>query len=321
MQRLLLTGGSGFIGHWIARLLPPDYSLRILARPHSDLSLLDRAGVRYERALGDLCDRASLQRALEGIEGVIHAAGYIAFDRRDAGRIRAANLDGCLNLFAAAQQAGVQRVVYTASIFALGHAERGLVTAESPFNAQALLDIPYVQAKREAELAARRFIEQGLPLIRIYPGLCLGPEDRTHSSSALIGEWLQGRLPALVDGGICYLDVRDAAAAHIAALTHGEPGAQYLLPGYNLTHHDLFARLAPLAGRAAPHLTMPPALAEWGAALLERLLPRPFLYRDMARLMRYRWWYEGAASQQALALCYRPLEETLRATLAELRPA
>ncbi|MBA3531305.1 MAG: NAD-dependent epimerase/dehydratase family protein [Ardenticatenales bacterium] len=321
MNTILLTGGSGFIGHWVARLLPPHLTLRILARPYSDLSLLDRANVRYERVTGDLLDPTSLLAALEGVEGVIHAAGYISFDRRRATQIRLANLEATLNLFRACGAQRVSRVVYTASIFALGHAKQGLVTRESAFNAGALLDIPYVQAKREAELAARDWMEQGLPLVRVYPGLCLGPEDRTRSSSSTIGEWLRGRLPVLVEGGICYLDVRDAAAAHVAALLQGEVGAQYLIPGYNLTHYQLFEQLAPLAGKQLPWLTVPAPLAELGAGLLERLIDPPPLYRDMARLMRYRWWYDGQSSEAALGIHYRPLEETLRVTLAELRDA
>lgn len=318
MTTLLLTGGSGFVGHWIARALPPTVRLRILARPTSDLSLLERAGVPFERVTGDLLDPASVRAAVQGVESVIHAAGTISFNRAEAERVRQANLDASLILFHAALEAGVQRVVHTASIFALGHAQAGLVTPDSSFNGEQFLDIPYVGAKRDLELASREFLAEGLPLVRVYPGLCLGPEDRTHSSSGIIAEWLRGRVPALVNGGICFVDVRDAAAAHVAALLHGEVGAQYLVPGYNLTHRQFFEALAPLAGRRPPRLTVPPALATLGAAVQERLLAPPPIWRDEARLMGYRWWYDDRATLAALGLRYRPLTDTLRATLLAL---
>lgn len=312
---VVVTGASGFIGHWIAQLAPPDVRLRVLARPTSDLSRLP-SGI--EVATGDLLDRDALRAALDGVDAVIHAAGIISFDRRDAERVRRANLVATQNLFEVARQLGIGRIVHTASIFALGHADPALCTGHEPFNARALLDIPYVAAKHDIELMSEAMLAEGLPLVRLYPGLCLGPEDRTQSSSGVIAAWLRGQVPAITRGGICYMDVRDAAAAHWAALARGEVGQRYLLPGTNLTHRQLFTRLAALTGRRAPPLTVPVPLAVTGAALMQRLMAEPPLRPDMARLMGYRWWYEDTATQ-SLGLSLRHLDETLHATLAELR--
>lgn len=314
---VLLTGGSGFVGHWVARSLPASLHLRLLARPTSDLALLDEAGVAYERVEGDLLEPESLRRALRGADAVIHAAGLISFDRRAAGAVWDNNVRATAALFEAALEAGVSRVVQTASIFALGHAERGVVTGEEPFNGAHLLDIPYLRAKWEVERLSQGMIARGLPLVRLYPGLCLGPEDRTRSSSGTIAEWLRGRLPALMRGGICFVDVRDAARAHVAALACGGVGERYLLPGYNLSHRELFERLAPLAGRRAPRLTVPAWVGVRGASLLERLMDEPPLRRDVARLMGHRWWFRDDSAK--LGIRYRPLEQTLRATLDGLR--
>ena len=73
-MKTLLTGASGFMGGWLARTLNPSPGeLRVLARPTSDLSVL--ADLPLERVEGDLLDRNSLLRGLEGVEQVIHAAG------------------------------------------------------------------------------------------------------------------------------------------------------------------------------------------------------------------------------------------------------
>lgn len=313
---ILLTGASGFMGGWIARRLEPARGeLRVLARPESNLSALPRG--RFERVSGDLLDRTSLDRALRSVERVIHAAGTISFRRRDAARVWESNVTGTANLFDAALAAGVERVVMTASIFALGHAENVQAVDEGgTFNAPELLDIPYIRAKVEVERLAQDAIARGLPLIRLYPGLALGPGDIHRSSSGAINAWLHGRLPAIVvGGGICLMDVRDAAAAHIAALRLGEPGRRYLATGHNIALPELFDRLASLTGLAPPVFRLP---ASWAAPLarvakLAGMFPR--LGPDQARLMAYRWWYDSTRGRRELALGYRPLDRTLADTL------
>ena len=316
----LLTGASGFIGSWVARTLAPTPgSLRVLVLPGDDLSLLE--GLSLDVVEGDLLDPASLRRTLDGVSWVYHVAGRIGFRPRDAEVIRRVNFDGAVNLFEAALAVGVERVVYTASIFALGRAESPdrLVDEDAAFNADDLLDIPYIRAKRDAELAAQAFIARGLPLIRLYPGLCLGADDRNRSSSGAIDAWLHGRLPGIVTGGgICLMDVRDAAAAHIAAMEKGVPGRRYLAAGHNVTLPGLFARLSRLTGKRAPILRLPPWLGAPIVRVTERLGLFPALDSAQARLMARYWWYTSARAQAELDIRFRPLDDTLRDTVAWL---
>ncbi len=318
MATVLVTGASGFIGQWIARLCPPQHSLRILARRTSDISTLENNKIRFERVPGDLTDSESLLAAVQGVDAIIHAAGQISFDRRHAEKTLAINYFGTRNLFEAALKAGVQKIVYPASIFALGYARNELVTETNAFVAQEFLDIPYFQAKVAAEQTAQYLIQKGLPLVRVYPGVCLGPGDNRHSSNGFIVGWLKGLLPALVNGGICFIDVRDAAVAHWQALERGQIGERYLAPGYNLTHRQLFTQLAQVSGRLAPPFTVPAWMGVLGGTLYERFFAHPPLYRDEARLMAHYWWYDDRQSRQTLALTYRPFNETLRDTLAEI---
>ena len=317
----LITGASGFIGSWIARLLAREQTaLRLLLRPGSCPPPLD--GVSVEVVEGDLLDRASLQRAMQGVREVYHAAGIISFRRRDAALVRQVNYEGAVNLFKAALEAGVERVVYTASIFALGCAKdaRHPAREDSPFNVPDLLDIPYLRAKYDAELAAQEAVKDGLPLIRLYPGLCLGPGDVKLSSSAAIAEWMRGRLPAVISGGgICLVDVRDAAAAHIAAMRRGSIGRRYLAHGHNVTLTDLFHRLERLTGRPAPRLHLP----LWAGLPLARLAEwvnySPALDSAQARLMARYWWYDSSLAQRELGVTFRPLDETLTDTVNWLK--
>lgn len=317
----LLTGASGFIGGWIARLLePPPGVLRVLARPTSDLSALGDSPV--ERIEGDLLNFASLQRAMEGVRRVYHAAGWISFRVKDADLVCRVNGEGAANLFKAALEAGVEKVVFTASIFGLGSARDAEHPADEAirFHNHDLLDIAYVRAKHDAERAAEEAIGAGLPLVRLYPGLCLGPGDRNRSSSGTIDAWLKGRLPGIViGGGICLVDVRDAAAAHIAAMRHGVPGCKYLATGHNVTLVELFDRLSVIARRGAPLLRLPPGIGVPLAWLAERLHVLPALDSTQARLMARTWWYDSMRAEEELGVSFRPLDDTLAATVEWLR--
>jgi dihydroflavonol-4-reductase len=319
----LITGATGFVGGWIARLLAKEgMPLRALVRPGRQLPF--PAGPSVETVEGDLLDLPSLRRAMQGVRQVYHAAGFISFRRRDAVLVRQINDEGAVNLFKAAMEAGVERVVYTASIFALGCAK----DAEHParedhfFNAPDLLDIPYLRAKYDAELAAQEATKRGLPLIRLYPGLCLGPGDVRLSSSAAIAEWLRGRLPAIITGGgICLMDVRDAAAAHIAAMRQGEVGRRYLAHGHNVTLTGLFRQLERLTGRPAPRLQLPLWAGLPLAWLAEQINYSPALDSAQARLMACYWWYDSTLAQRELGITFRPLDETLMDTVNWLTAA
>lgn len=314
----LITGASGFIGGWIARLLDQQgESFRVLARPHSRLGHLQ--GAEYQLVPGDLLEPPSLRRALEGVTQLYHAAGWISFRRRDAARMQRINLEGTVNLLQAALDVGVEKVVFTASIFALGPAPDPAhpATEDSAADITRLARrIPYVGAKLEVEQAVERFLDTGLELVRLYPGLCLGPGDLNRSSSGSIDAWLRGRLPALIHGGgVALMDIRDGAAAHIAAMQRGLPGRRYLATGHNLTPQELFNKLSALAGRRPP-ISLPPALGIPLADLAETLNILPAIDGGQARLMAHHWWYDSRRAVEELGLSFRPIDETLRDTLA-----
>jgi dihydroflavonol-4-reductase len=318
--KTLLTGASGFLGGWIARTLNPvPGDLRVLARPTSDLSALD--DLPLDRIEGDLLDIDSLRRALDGVEQVIHTAGRIQFKRRAGADIYRLNYEGTTNLFQAALEARVERVLYTGSIFGIGYATdpEHPMDETGTFNAPHLLDIPYVRAKHDAEQAAEEYLQRGLLLVRLYPGLCLGAGDHNRSSSGAIDAWLHGGLPATISGGgICLMDVRDAAAAHVAALKSGKVGTKYLATGHNVTLPALFDQLAVIAGRRPPPLRLPVGIGARLARLVETLGVFPALDEAQARLMGHYWWYDSSRAEQELGVQFRPLEETLRWTVAWL---
>src|SRR5262245_60353856 len=115
MPRVLVTGGTGFLGHHIARrLVAEGFDVRVLARPSSPRVLLD--GLPVEFAVGDLTDSASLRHAVAGCTTLFHvAADYRLWARRPEELYRS-NVTGTEELLRAARAAGIERVVYTSTV-------------------------------------------------------------------------------------------------------------------------------------------------------------------------------------------------------------
>lgn len=118
-MRVLLTGGSGFVGGHVARVLAAEgHDLRLLVRPTSNTSFVD--DLRFERVVGDLRQPETLHSACEGVDAVVHAAAVLRAVQQ--GDFMRANRAGTKGLAEAAANAGVERFVYVSSIAARGPA-------------------------------------------------------------------------------------------------------------------------------------------------------------------------------------------------------
>jgi dihydroflavonol-4-reductase len=152
----------------------------------------------------------------------------------------------------------------------------------------------------------------------VRPSFVLGPGDTRGSSASIVPAFVRRRIPAYVEGGASFCDVRDVAQGHVAALERGRVGEAYVLAGHNLRVGELAARVCALAGvRPPPRVPYLAALAF--AALQEgwsRVSGRPPATRR--ELVRAAALYTFASSEKAraeLAYAIRPLDETIRDTL------
>ena len=257
MAKTLVTGGTGFIGsHLVRELAQRGDEVRLLVREGSDPTVLE--GIEWERATGDVTDRDSVRKAMDGVERLFHVAGTTSMRARDRDRVFEVNVGGTRNVMEEALRAGVVRAVYTSSSSAVGTAEPGgTVDEEEPFTA-GKLGIAYVNSKHEAEMVSMRVAAKGLPVVIVNPSFVLGPDDPNPSgtSNALVRRLLLRRLPGYLDGAINVVDVRDVAKGHLLADERGHEGERYLLAGRNFTLQRLFADLSRIAGVPAPPLRM-----------------------------------------------------------------
>ncbi len=142
MPRILLTGASGGVGARLRKLLPAIYPDLVL----SDLVKPDDLSPDEKFIQADLADFAQVQKAVEGIDGIIHLGGFSVEGPWET--ILNANIIGCYNLFEAARLAGVKRVVFASSNHAMGFHPR---TETIDINAIARPDTRYGVSKAFGE--------------------------------------------------------------------------------------------------------------------------------------------------------------------------
>lgn len=323
-MKLLLTGGTGFLGKNVARaLLGRGHELRLLAREGSDLSGLP-AGL--ELARGDVTDADSLRRAAEGCAAVLHMAALVKTWVPDNDRFEAVNLGGFRNALAAARSAGA-RLVYTSSFIAVGPtglepADEGRLHPGEPYRND------YERTKALADAEARQAAQAGADLVMLYPGVIYGPGDLTDGNLVvkLVVDHLHGRVPGIVGPGDrlwSYSFVDDVAAGHAAALERGRAGERYFLCGENVDMNGFFARLEQLTGRPAPRRHIPYGAAtalgalQWLWAELTGHPPQ-ITHREVG-VFREHWAYSSAKAERELGYAPTPLLEGLRRTLHWLR--
>ncbi|MBR1201127.1 aldehyde reductase [Bradyrhizobium sp. AUGA SZCCT0240] len=256
---ILVTGIGGFLGGHIARqLLAQGYCVRGSVRRmgHCD-KIRDQVcpdvaadGHRISFIEADLRSDAGWDAAVAGCRYVIHSASPFpsTLPKDEDDLIRPAR-EGALRVLRAAQQAGTMRVVMTSSIAATNHGNgQAPYTEDDWTDPTSLRATPYYKSKTLAERAAWAFADEtGLDLVVINPGIIFGPllGPDYGTSVGLIQQMMSGKLKRVPRFGVAVVDVRDAADAHIRAMTHPEAsGERFIAAGKFFWMRDMAAALA-----------------------------------------------------------------------------
>jgi dihydroflavonol-4-reductase len=316
MPTTLVTGATGFVGSHVARaLVARGDDVRVTVRATSQLDALE--GVAVQTAVADLLDRRAVRRALRDVDRVFHVAGSTNL-RAPAEALFEANVSTTRVVLEEALRAGVERVVHTSSVAAVGPAPQG-GTADERALWRGSLGIPYVEAKHEAEVEALRIAARGLPVVVACPAYVLGRGDLGRSSTELVRRFMLRRIPAYVDGAINVVDVEDVAEGIVLADERGVPGERYILGNRNYTWDRLFADLARLSGIEPPAVKLPvPAALALAEALGRAPGPTPVTPVEVRSAAQW-WTYRSTKARRELGWTTRPHEETVEATVAWYR--
>ena len=215
-------------------------------------------------------------------------------------------------MLAVARALGTPRVLYTSSFVAIPPQGR----------TEPLAANDYQRTKVAADRVADEAVRDGLPLIRVYPGVVYGPGSFTEGNlvGRLIADHLAHKLPGLVgpENRWSYAYVDDVAAGHCAALERGRIGGRYALGGENAPQRRVFEIVRRLTGRRPPPRIPFPVATLLGAAEELRVTlfgGTPLLTRGAVDIFRHDWSLDSAEAIRELAYTITPLEDGVARTV------
>jgi len=311
----LVTGGTGFVGaHVVRALLARGDRVRCLVRPGAARANLE--GLDVELVEGDLTDPPSLERAVRGARTLFHCAADYRLYARDPSEIYRTNVEGTRNVLEAAFRAGVERVVHTSSVGALGLTRDGSPADErTPVRFEEIVG-HYKKSKYLAEREAERWAARGLPVVIVNPSTPVGELDsKPTPTGQLIVDFLRRRIRFYVDTGLNLVDVRDVAAGHLLAADRGRVGEKYILGHRNLTLKEILDLLGEISGIRSPRIRIPHfvplAIAAIDTARARLTGTRPFLPLEAVRMSRHRMFFDSSKAVRELGLPQSPIRDAL----------
>ena len=294
-RRVLVTGGTGFIGGRVVEKLVLEHGakVRVLTSAYAGASRVARFDLELIR--GDVSDRAMVHRAAEDCDVIVHCAYGSRGSERER---RAVTIEGTRAVLDAALASRAQRVVHVSTMVVYGIGVEGRLDETAP---RRPTGVTYADTKREAEeLALRYASEHGAPVTVIQPTAVYGPYAPSWTERVV--ESLKTGRVILVDGGTglanpVYVD--DVADAMLLAAVRDEaPGESFLIAsGERVTWREFYGRFEAMLGFSATvDLSRADAKAYYASAQRRR-----FLLSELLTLVR-----EDHAMRQRLLTTTEP---------------
>jgi dihydroflavonol-4-reductase len=312
---VFVTGGTGFVGANLVRLLLQEgYSVKALVRPHSNLENLKE--LELEIVKGDLND-LNLWQKMRGCQYLFHVAAHYSLWQKDREALYHNNVLGTRNILAAAQKAGIERTVYTSSVAAIGAGKFDKVVDETYQSPLQELVGDYKKSKFLAEQEAMQAASRGQEVVVVNPSSPIGPLDiKPTPTGDIILRFLRRQMPAYLDTGLNFIDVRDVAWGHLLALEKGKSGDRYILGHQNLSLKELLDELESITGLSAPQRTVPawlPLSVAWiDEKILAPLGKQPSVPLDGVRMAKQRMYYNASKAVRELNLPQSSLNTALK---------
>jgi dihydroflavonol-4-reductase len=320
----LVTGGTGFLGSHLVRLLVAEGVKDVRVMATSAPTWLEELGVEAVR--GSVTSAGDVARAVEGVGEIYHLAGRVSRGPEDAHEMYRLHVEGTRLLCEAASAAGVRSIVMASTSGTVAVTEDGAVVPDEEWPTP--LDIvsrwPYYASKIYQErVALQHFGGKGQRLVLMNPSLLLGPGDERLSSTKVVLDFLSRKIVAVPKGGLSFVDARDVARAFHAAMSGGQHGERYLLGAANWTFRDFFGRLERLTKTPAPRLSLPASLALAGAravgALYKHWKLAPPVEPTEIEMADYFWYLDHSKARAELGFEPRDPSETLHDTVTYVR--
>jgi dihydroflavonol-4-reductase len=293
-----VTGANGVVGSAIVdRLARENYTVKKIVRPETDV--LDMVG---------------LVKAIEGVDAVVHSAGFVSFNPRNKRRLFDVNVQGTRNVVNACLTNKIKKLVHISSVAALGRHRNNTSINEETRWIQGMPVSDYAHSKYLSELEVYRGMEEGLEVSVVNPSVVLAAGDGKRSSSQLFGYvWRERKLYS--DFILNYVDARDVAEIVVRLLHGNHNGEKFIASGGNIPLKNVLQEIARRFQKRAPSINVPAGLANTAAVLEEFRSAitgsEPTISRQSVRILREGLIFENAKAKRVLGIEFQSLEKTL----------
>jgi dihydroflavonol-4-reductase len=321
MTSVLVTGGAGFIGqHLVSALVARDRKVRVLDRRPP---VCATPGVEY--VSGSVLDSALVDDTLRDVDEVYHLAGLPGMWLPQKNDFHAVNFQGTEVVIAAARKRGTARFLHcsTESILFRPSSLKETSDERSLLPPQQMPGV-YTRSKMLAEQSAARAAAAGFPLVIGTPTMPIGPHDHNLTPpTAMLRQFLHGRVQLYLDFIVNLVDVRDVAAGLVLAMERGQVGHRYILGGESISLGKILKLMATISGRSSLAIPVPGKVAEAAAAMLEFVADHvthrpPSGTAEGVRIALRATDLSIQKARNELGYAPRPVEPALRDTIAYL---
>jgi nucleoside-diphosphate-sugar epimerase len=316
--KILITGGTGFLGAYIIKhLLEKGYAVRAIRRSKNLPAFIPKEILdKVEWVDGDVLDVVSLEDAMDGVDTVIHAAAIVSFVKKEQKQMYKINVEGTANVVNIALEKNIRRLVHISSVAALGRKVDGGHVDEEEKWEESGINTHYAKTKYKAEIEVWRGISEGLNAVILNPATILGYGDWNTGSSAIfkkVFEEFKWHTPG-VNG---FVDVEDAAAATVLLMESNISEERFIINGDNWPFRKLMHTMAGSFKKKKPIRQATPLVLgiAWRAEKIRSIFTgkKPILTKESAKVAHSNTYFDNGKFLKAFPqFSFTPLEQTIQ---------
>ncbi len=316
-DKILVTGGTGFLGSYLLRYLVDNgyTSIVALKRVTSRMDLVEPIKTKVEWVEGDILDLGVLEDVISRVDYVFHCAAMVSFFPKDAKRMSKVNVEGTANLVNLSLEYNIKKFIHVSSTAAVGRRKKLTEIDEKTNWESSDYNSRYAITKFLSEQEVWRGQAEGLNIAIVNPSVIMGSGFWNEGPAAFFKMVWNG-LKFYSTGKTGFVDVRDVAKFMILLLESDIEGERYILNGQNLDFRYVFNTIALHLGVKKPSIKVTPFLE----AISWRLLAIPAFFtgkapaitKETAQSSGRIFLYDNSKSKSAFNFKYTDIENTIK---------
>lgn len=321
-KSILITGATGFVGSYLTRFLVKNGYTNIVCmkRATSRMDLVAEVADKVTWVEGDVLDVPFLENILRGyhIQQIYHCAAVVSFDPRDREEMYRINVEGTENIVNAALEVGIEKLIYTSSIAAIGRVEHEPWIRETNKWQRSPLNSHYSISKFQAEQEVWRGIAEGLTAAMVNPTVILGSQFWEQGTGRLFKQVWEG-LRFYTEGATGYVDVRDVVVFMVKLMESPIENQRFVLNGENMKYKTMFDKIAQIFNKKTASIAVTPLLAQiaWRVEWVKSRFTgrRPLITQETARTSATTFYFDNKKSLAAFSdFKYTDISATIEET-------